>query len=726
MNERPSLRSPQKYLLVDDHAAFRQTVRDFLPAANIEVTECGDGFEALRAFAAHKPDWTLIDIEMPRMDGLAATRAIVREFPGARVVIVSQHDTPELREEAREAGACGYVLKGNLAALRILIDLESGARGSASAAQSGANDPNSEAPISPAKRTGRERILCLVFAVAALVLACTHEVLAVPLEIHYQGLVSVNGAPFNGTGRFKFALRNGPSAGAQTLWTHDGSNAPTGEPSSSVTLDVQRGVYSVSLGATSISNMVAIPPAVFAGDSLFLRIWFDDGVNGRELLSPDRPIRSVAFAVRAATAGTVEMLPEGLIEERHLPAALLNRLVTLESQVGNLSNATNLSAFTTVSTDPSDTNLTALGYEPFTTIPPPAWQNGSTAGEPSARTEHAAVWTGTAFVVWGGRNLGSAYLQSGAIYDAAANTWTAISPVDAPSPRSKPVGVWTGTQFIVWGGFRNPGGYLNTGGRYNPSTKQWQPTSTAGAPSARQGHVAVWTGQRLLIWGGRNTAGLLKDGALYDPALDQWTTLSVSSPPSERADAASVWTGTRLIVWGGQGNAGPLGDGAQLLFSGENPDTWTAINSTNAPSARTEPTLVWSGEKAILFGGRSGGALLGNGASYDPSANAWTPLPSAGAPSPRSGHVSVWTGTEALIVGGLTALGNTATGYAFRPSTGTWRTLTTAGSPLARSGARAAWTGQEILLFGGSSNGANVAALQRLNPQPTFYLYRKP
>jgi DNA-binding NarL/FixJ family response regulator len=63
-----------------------------------------------------------MDIEMSRMDGLTATRNIVQAFPGARVVIVTKHDNNYIREAAREAGACGYVLKENLMAIRELLE----------------------------------------------------------------------------------------------------------------------------------------------------------------------------------------------------------------------------------------------------------------------------------------------------------------------------------------------------------------------------------------------------------------------------------------------------------------------------------------------------------------------------------------------------------------------------------------------------------------------------
>ncbi|NNU63950.1 response regulator transcription factor (plasmid) [Rhizobium indicum] len=70
-----------------------------------------DGVEAVEASAHHKPDLALLDIRMPRMDGLAATREIRRVSPGTRVMIITMHDSLDYLEAAIEAGATGYLLK---------------------------------------------------------------------------------------------------------------------------------------------------------------------------------------------------------------------------------------------------------------------------------------------------------------------------------------------------------------------------------------------------------------------------------------------------------------------------------------------------------------------------------------------------------------------------------------------------------------------------------------
>src|SRR3990172_4234198 len=119
-----------------------------------------------------------------------------------------------------------------------------------------------------------------------------------PTVMSFQGYVTSNGTPFDGMGQFKFAIVN--SAGDAADWANDGTglSAAPFEPTSAVSLDVTGGVFHVLLGDTSL-GMVALPDSIFASPDRALRVWFDDGANGFQMLTPDAPLASIAFAFNA-------------------------------------------------------------------------------------------------------------------------------------------------------------------------------------------------------------------------------------------------------------------------------------------------------------------------------------------------------------------------------------------------------------------------------------------
>lgn len=108
-------------LIVEDNTSVRRLLRRAIDQVATQIWECNDGADALSFYDQHRPDVVLMDIRMPRTDGLAATRQIRQLHPDARIVIVTDCDDQELRVAASEAGASDYVLKQNLTGLASLI-----------------------------------------------------------------------------------------------------------------------------------------------------------------------------------------------------------------------------------------------------------------------------------------------------------------------------------------------------------------------------------------------------------------------------------------------------------------------------------------------------------------------------------------------------------------------------------------------------------------------------
>lgn len=122
----------RRILLADDHTILRQGVRVLLEAqSDMEVVaEAGDGKEALRLAREVHPDLVVMDITMPVMSGIEATRRLKEELPQVGVLVLTMHEEPEFVFAMLDAGADGYVLKETAArelttAIRAVMDGES-------------------------------------------------------------------------------------------------------------------------------------------------------------------------------------------------------------------------------------------------------------------------------------------------------------------------------------------------------------------------------------------------------------------------------------------------------------------------------------------------------------------------------------------------------------------------------------------------------------------------
>lgn len=121
---------PIRLLLVDDQALFREGLRILLeqkPQLTI-VGEAGDGEQALDAARFHQPDIILMDLRMPRLNGVEATRRIRTEMPHIRIIVLTTFEDDEEVFDALAAGASGYLLKASPSE-RVVEAVELTARG---------------------------------------------------------------------------------------------------------------------------------------------------------------------------------------------------------------------------------------------------------------------------------------------------------------------------------------------------------------------------------------------------------------------------------------------------------------------------------------------------------------------------------------------------------------------------------------------------------------------
>jgi N-acetylneuraminic acid mutarotase len=227
--------------------------------------------------------------------------------------------------------------------------------------------------------------------------------------------------------------------------------------------------------------------------------------------------------------------------------------------------------------------------------------------------------------------------------------------------------VWSSTtnEMIIWGGYGTgcSGSYCNDGAAFNPTTGMWRQIK-ASPLSGRYQAKALFVGGKMVVYGGYGTtcSYYCGDAAYYDPSADTWTTLT---PPSTDLDARyqhmAVATGTGeglATFWGGYGNyISPGYDRNTGATYDPVAGTWKSItpptDSVITYSRRYNAFAWWGAGKLWIWGGTSySGGTMATGMSYDPTSDTWTAMPTTNAPTARYSGTVVWTGSEAILWGG--------------------------------------------------------------------------
>ncbi|MFN7286886.1 MAG: hypothetical protein ACK5TY_01545, partial [Verrucomicrobiota bacterium] len=172
---------------------------------------------------------------------------------------------------------------------------------------------------------------------------------AVPQQLNHQGRVAVNGVNFDGNGQFKFALVN--ANGTVSYWSNDGTSSAGSEPTLPVTLPVTKGLYSVLLGNTALANMTALLPSALDADDVRLRIWFNDGSRGFQLITPDQRLAAAPYALLASKSTSADGFTgplAGDVSGTQGATAIAAATVTGKVLTGYVSGAGTLSAADTI------------------------------------------------------------------------------------------------------------------------------------------------------------------------------------------------------------------------------------------------------------------------------------------------------------------------------------------------------------------------------------------
>lgn len=111
-----------KFLIVNDNEMMRSVITKVVKSAATEIYECSDGVEALGEYSVFLPDWVVMDVKMKKMDGITATSLIRQYYPKAKVMLITEDNTPAIRKKAEQAGATALIGRDNISDILSFIE----------------------------------------------------------------------------------------------------------------------------------------------------------------------------------------------------------------------------------------------------------------------------------------------------------------------------------------------------------------------------------------------------------------------------------------------------------------------------------------------------------------------------------------------------------------------------------------------------------------------------
>jgi hypothetical protein len=203
----------------------------------------------------------------------------------------------------------------------------------------------------------------------------------------------------------------------------------------------------------------------------------------------------------------------------------------------------------------------------------------------------------------------------------------------------------------------------------------------------------------MIVWGGGILGDFTNTGSKYNFVTNTWTALPTTLAPSARYRHTAIWTGTRMVIWGGQyAISSSKNDGAVY-----NPatNTWDGPTSVlNAPGNRCSHTAIWTGTDMIVWGGFDPvNGSYNTGGKYNPSTNTWIATNFLDAPGARSIHHALWTGIHMIIYAGVDGNFPYQDGAKYNPLTDSWEYIGITNAPKVQGIKTAVWTGNQMIIY---------------------------